>query len=211
MKKITKQDPPQSFRSWRYEGDADWNPSWGALALAPKNALHVSLLQEQGYICCYCGMGITHETSHIEHLIPQSKAKELSLDYDNLLASCLRQPVSNQPRHCGVLKGNWYDPLMMISPLNDDCEHRFSFDASGAVSPNNRKDKGAKTTISRLGLNIDKLTAFRRKAIEGYLEILDSMNSSDIQRLIASSEHRSSKGSFVPFCFAIAQVLKTLV
>ena len=211
MKKITKQNPPQSFVSWRDEGDVYWTPRYDDLAGAPKNHLHDSLLQEQGFICCYCGVGINRDNSHIEHLVPQKMNSALALDYNNLLASCLRRTIKNQPRHCAVLKDNWYDPLLMVSPLYDDCEHRFRFDAFGVITAKNDADKGAHETIRRLGLNIDKLVAFRRKAIEGYLEILASMSSADIRTLISSLDHINANGSFIPFCFAIEQVLRTLV
>jgi len=64
MKRITKQNPPNSFLSWRDRGDPDWHPSYSDLAGQPKIDLHDALLQEQGYICCYCGMGIARDNSH---------------------------------------------------------------------------------------------------------------------------------------------------
>ena len=150
-------------------------------------------------------------TLHIEHLIPQHMKESLDLDYDNLLASCQRKTVRTEPCHCGVLKGGWYDSSRMVSPLSDDCECRFRFDAFGSIAAYYETDCGAHETIHRLGLNIDKLIAFRRNAIDGYLDILDSMSSADLQRLIVSLDRKDTKGSFVPFCFAIAQVLRALV
>jgi len=211
MKKITKQNPPSSFLTWRDERDPDWHPSYGDLGGQPKIDLYDALLHEQGYICCYCGMRIDLDNSHIEHLVPQHMNQSLSLDYRNLLASCLRRTVKTKPCHCGVLKGGWYDPSLMVSPLSEDCECRFRFDAFGSIAAHSDTDRGAQETISRLGLNIDKLIAFRRKAIEGYLDILGSMSSTDLQRLISSLDRKDTNGVFVPFCFAIAQVLRTLV
>ena len=47
-----------------------------------KRELHEALIQEQGDICCYCGMRITRESSHIEHLKPQSSTDlDLSVEY----------------------------------------------------------------------------------------------------------------------------------
>jgi len=211
MKKITKQNPPDSFLSWRDEGDPDWHPSYNDLGGQPKIDLHDALLREQGYICCYCGMGIERGDSHVEHLVPQHVNQSLSLDYNNLLASCLRRTEKTQPCHCGVLKSGWYDSSLMVSPLSEDCECRFRFDAFGSIVAHSNMDRGAHETISRLGLNIDKLIAFRRKAIEGYLEILGSMSSAELQRLISSLDKKDDKGAFVPFCFVIVQVLRTLV
>lgn len=74
-----------------------------------------------------------------------------------------------------------------------------------------KNDIAAKETIDHLGLNIDKLMAFRRKVIEGYLELLDSMNDDDIRLLILSLGKRDAKGAFIPFCFAVVQILEGLI
>lgn len=139
MKKIVKQNPPNAFLSWRNMGNADWMPTWSGLAGTPKIELHTALIKEQGFICCYCGVKINLKDSHIEHLVPQSKNTSLSLEYGNLLASCQRNISKNEPRHCGVLKGDWYDQLLMVSPFDDDCEQRFAFNAFGNISCRNKK------------------------------------------------------------------------
>jgi hypothetical protein len=61
-----------------------------------KEALHKSLLEEQGHICAFCGCRIARETNFsVEHFLPKSRIengvfvnKHLTLDYKNLLASC---------------------------------------------------------------------------------------------------------------------------
>lgn len=54
-----------------------------------KQALKKMLLEEQGYICCYCGKRIElNHHSVIEHLYPKSLDKEQTFKYSNLLASC---------------------------------------------------------------------------------------------------------------------------
>ena len=54
-----------------------------------KRELKQSLLEDQGYICCYCGKRIENDsTTPIEHLNPKSIYKNRTYDYTNLLASC---------------------------------------------------------------------------------------------------------------------------
>ncbi len=54
-----------------------------------KEKLKVQLLEDQGYICCYCGQRIEHEYhTRIEHVLPKSKYKKLTYDYNNLLVAC---------------------------------------------------------------------------------------------------------------------------
>ncbi len=51
--------------------------------------LKKQLVEDQGYICCYCGQGIdSDEKTSIEHVEAKSKHKELTFDFNNLLASC---------------------------------------------------------------------------------------------------------------------------
>ncbi|EAY30442.1 HNH endonuclease family protein [Microscilla marina] len=83
MKYINKQASPQKFEDWKKKN----NPT----AWQPPGFLKKYLLEEQGYICCYCGMRIfdNHYTP-IEHLLPKDKDKypEKMYEYSNLFASC---------------------------------------------------------------------------------------------------------------------------
>ncbi|EIJ41363.1 TIGR02646 family protein [Beggiatoa alba B18LD] len=69
--------------------------------------LRKQLLEEQGYICCYCQSRINLVENEmpkmkVEHFKPKSKYKDLELDYRNLLASCLGN--SNSETHCDSKK-----------------------------------------------------------------------------------------------------------
>ncbi|MFY7788305.1 MAG: hypothetical protein ACOVQA_10570 [Thermoflexibacteraceae bacterium] len=48
------------------------------------------LLQEQGFVCCYCGGRIGEHTMEIEHFYPKSNGVYVGLmfTYENLFASC---------------------------------------------------------------------------------------------------------------------------
>ncbi|WP_353258828.1 hypothetical protein [Prochlorothrix hollandica] len=66
--------------------------------------LQVCLLEEQGFICCYCCKFISSTTSHVEHFIAQKdkryseeEQERLSLEYDNMLASC--GPLEKQEKY----------------------------------------------------------------------------------------------------------------
>lgn len=88
--------------------------------------LRLNLLQESGFICCYCMQQIVikkgDETdirknlSHmmVEHFKPKSVYNgvdgklNLHLDYSNLLAACNgnKDKTGNNQKHCGALKGD---------------------------------------------------------------------------------------------------------
>ena len=103
MRRIhTIKGPPESFKQWlkaneqeinkKLTGDDIWvyfhdNCVQGNINVYKE--LKKVLLKDQGFICCYCGKRIfdDHNTV-IEHLIPKGSNKDLTLDFDNLLASC---------------------------------------------------------------------------------------------------------------------------
>jgi uncharacterized protein (TIGR02646 family) len=119
MKYIQKGKEPQNFSDWKAtQKSLGVNYDYKSLSNPEKKAVHISLLSEQGYICCYCCMRVEQSNSHIEHLAPQSKTdSELSVDYTNMLASCGRDP--DWPEYCGNKKKNL---AIGVSPLQSNCE-----------------------------------------------------------------------------------------
>jgi hypothetical protein len=64
------------------------------------------------------------------------------------------------------LKG---DDELSISPLDEDCEKYFKYTIDGYIEP---VDEKARTLIQKLGLDIAKLNALRRDAIEPFIDEL---------------------------------------
>lgn len=171
-----------------------------------------SLISEQFYICCYCGIRISIDLAncHIEHIKPRETFLSLSLEYRNMLASC--NAVSKN-EHCGHRKSNWYDEDNLISPLDPSCEDCFQFTSAGEIisAKDINKESAAKETISRLNLNHDILVRRRKTALEGVLDDISSLSTSDINKLISEFKKPNDDGNLTPFCFAIIYVLKQYV
>ncbi len=153
------------------------------------------MLYEQGYICCYCERRIEQENSHIEHFKPRSRFPEEELVYKNMLVSCQLALKPKEPRHCGMLKGEWYDEQWLVSPLTAACETRFRYTADGRVYPSLDSDEAASVTIEKLGLDIDKLRAFRRGVIAALLENSDDLEQEDYQKMYVNFQ-RKTNGRF---------------
>lgn len=77
--------------------------------------LRQSLLEEQGYICCYCQQKVKRVLDEntkkplmtTEHFIPKKgkfKDESKQLDYNNLLAACLGNKDSKKENHCDSSK-----------------------------------------------------------------------------------------------------------
>ena len=161
MKHIEKQDEPQAFIDWKALADENWQPTYDNLSSDTKRAVKYALMAEQGNICCYCERRLTDDDSHIEHFMPQSDPAVDPLDFGNLLCSCQKQIKKGEPRHCGNLKGDWFDRDLLVSPLTLDCENHFAFTGDGGIKSLTENDPSANETIVRLGLGIPKLNAMR--------------------------------------------------
>lgn len=204
MKFITKNLEPQAFTDWKALANADWQPTYGGLQNPEKGTVHDSLLQEQGFICCYCGRRIGTSDSHIEHLVPQAVDPSLALDYGNMLGSCLRETKENDPLHCGHARGN---DCLPVTPLQPDCESRFRFTNDGQIKPADDADDQAKTAIELLALDIDKLQAGRRDAIRLAFHGIDALAPAEKSSLRATFSERDSQGLFSEYCVPILYVL----
>jgi uncharacterized protein (TIGR02646 family) len=212
VKYIKKGEEPESFKTWK--ALARTTPNWGYSYLQnpEKRELHEALIREQGYICCYCGMRITWESSHIEHLKPQSLPDpDLSVDYTNLLASCQREREPKKPIHCGVAKDDWYDENLMVSPLKQNCKDFFIYTDDGQILATDASEKNAAATktIKQLRLDIPKLKAMREEVIKNLLVGIDvfTLTEEEKQKLLQGFEQPDANGQYQEFCGAIAYIL----
>ena len=66
---------------------------------------------------------------HNEHIEPSHPGKiwQAPADYKNIVASC------NNSETCGNKKGNNYDPQNFVSPLDEDCEDKFTYYPDGKI------------------------------------------------------------------------------
>lgn len=197
MKHILKQDEPQAFTDWKALANENWQPTYNYLSGETKSAVKYALMAEQGNICCYCERRLTDEDSHIEHFRPQSDPAVDPLDFGNLLCSCQNQLKKGEPRHCGNLKDEWFDPNLLVSPIDPDCENRFAFTGDGVIKPAAADDQTVVETIKKLGLDIPKLNAQRAKAIEPFLD--ESISNQEIQAFVSGYLNKDASGQFGEF------------
>jgi uncharacterized protein (TIGR02646 family) len=186
MKRILKGAEPEALTTWKAEANEDWQPSYATLQNPEKRKLHLSLLAEQGNLCCYCGRRIGTDDSHIEHFRPQELFQSLELVYENLHASCIRQTDPGSPLHCGHHKGNWFDEASHISPLEHDCEERFRYLLNGQIQPTLKADAPAKQMIDILALDTSYLSNRREEALTRIFDtaFLDNASEDDLSRLM---------------------------
>lgn len=197
MKYIVKGTEPQELTDFIAAANPpDWTPTYRGLTRIAKKALRESLMKEQRYICCYCERRLTKNDLHIEHFKPQNDPSVDPLDFSNMLCSCQENLEKGADRHCGNLKGGWFDNILLVSPLNRSCESKFGFKGDGTIYAM-ENDPAAETTIEKLGLGINKLNNSRKLAIDPFLD--DSLSESEFKLFVEGYLQIDSEGKYNPF------------
>lgn len=189
MKHVKKGVSPPLFEDWKKSHPQPSYKELSSKECTPiKDSVRFALLQEQGGVCCYCGRAITLDDSHIEHFRPQKIYPKRALDFDNLHFSCIKdQPkTAIYPPHCGHAKGNQWNKVLHISPLDSECEKRFNYDnVNGKLVPRDRADAQAAYMVDLLKLNIAHLCDQRKSAITQVFDadFLETATPQEIEQL----------------------------
>ncbi|MDR2704201.1 MAG: TIGR02646 family protein [Planctomycetaceae bacterium] len=181
MKQITKKTEPNEFIQWK-KSFPDIVPGWDEFDTKPiKQVVKKSLLEEQGYICCFCETEVDGDHGHIAHLKDQQSHPCDVLNYNNMLYSC---PENERgiPQTCGHRQKNFNVP---ISPLDVDCEERFIYIANGKMFPKNDNDNDANETIRILNLNTKHLSDARAKVIQEIFKQRNCQSANEFQKEFA--------------------------
>lgn len=214
MKHIRKGEEPRSFGRWKASESENWQPTWDALQHPENGDVRKALLEEQGYLCCYCNQGLPNDSRpndslecHIEHVVPGRKPEDpLALVYSNFAMSC------SASDHCGNKKGDWYQPDLWVSPYEPSCERRFLYLDDGNVVALSAEDRPAVTTLAKLGLDERRLVAAREAAIQGL--IMDSsevLSGEDLQKLRDGLQKPDRDGRLESFVVALTHALDRLL
>ncbi len=217
MKRVIKTGPPHAYKEWRKKvrGTQDEHYQIG-LRNPLKRELHTALVTEQGYLCAYTMKRIRLETSHIEHIKPESLCRAdragSDLDYENMVACFPRYGMSRRYRYGAQKRDDWWENngVDFVTPLDVNCEKRFIFDLEGNI---NSKDghPAAAQTIKKLGLNHATLTEDRRRVIREYMygkEGDDPLSLAMSHQGFMSICSLDNQGEYLEFCVAIRDALK---
>ncbi|MBR5509859.1 MAG: hypothetical protein IKV59_07380 [Lachnospiraceae bacterium] len=229
MHKIIKQSEPDHFRLWKQNfrnvngRDAVYDD---LMETSEYGMLKNSLLEEQGYICCYCEKAIGRggmRDCNIEHFMPRhpdsrflssqecEQCKNAQMDYANLFASCLGEHAYSAD-HCNHKKDNWFDFEVCVSPAEDEIETLFGFRADGKIFAIGSNKKGEELR-RHLGLDSYVLNEQRKAAYDTVMEIefgsdelLDDV--SYIADTISFYKQKDERGYYTPFCSMITYCLQ---
>lgn len=168
-----------------------------------------SLLRDQGYLCAYCMRRIpvrdtgTNETSHIEHIAPQSTLSEQEkMDYANMLICCPGAISGTEKKscHCDRHKA---ESIIHFSPLDKNFTATIKYKSDGTIESS---DVVANQEINEiLNLNIPLLKANRKGIKDTLIQKLMQHKSiawrkSDIKKLLDFYCSKDSSGKYPEYC-----------
>jgi uncharacterized protein (TIGR02646 family) len=202
MKKIIKQSEPRSLVKHRSKQRANQNADYENYP--EKDDLRKSLLEEQGYICCYCMSRITSEQMKIEHWKPQTKYTSLQLDYRNLLGACKGGEGSRlQKQHCDTRKG---ESEITVNPIEGDknCENLIRYRPDGEIYST---DESINLDLNKtLNLNLEFLKKNRKVALDVVLDQLrkkfpnTTWTANIRQKVINDLSDKDANGYYSEYC-----------
>ena len=189
----------------------------GVKRLTSYKLMREQLLEDQGYVCCYCNRGdIT------EHVKPKSIYRELVGEYKNLLIACeggqiipstMAPSRSKQfrrmqyPLHCDQKKGN--DELL-ISPITRMCEWRVHYDPlTGKVYG----DSEVMDMEMKLNLNHPALIKERKEEIKNwcYDSSGNALSNDQLEKVFTKMMTREADGRYHNLYYVIASAAMELV
>jgi uncharacterized protein (TIGR02646 family) len=216
MKYIKKRGAPPNYRLWRKQSKGTVNEDYpNGLQNPLKEELHEALVVEQGFLCAYTMKRIYRQTSHIEHIKPETVCRSEShgsdLDYENMVACFPRDGMARKYRYGAQERDNWWERngAEFVTPLNPNCERWFQFDLDGRIDAVNRH-AGAAKTIKKLGLDHPTLIEDRWRVINEFIfgkhgdEPLSVPKSKESYLSICRMDNQ---GEFHEFCVAIRDAL----
>lgn len=213
MKFVAKRHSPEQFETWKALANDSWTPAYGDLKNPQKKIVHEALLNEQGWVCCYCGREIAQHDSHIEHFRPQEAAPQLTLAFENLFASCIREREPGAPLHCGHAKGNEFNEASYISPLDPGCERRFLYTLEGAIRAADIDDGPAIYMTELLKLDLAFLRNRRQGVLASVFDIdfLSTASDDELRRLASACREPDEQGKLTNFGHVIARYVEQLL
>lgn len=220
MKWIKKDTEPESLKEHRDSPDSI-EPSYKNYR--DRDTLRLSLLKEQGYLCCYCLGEISKENMKIEHWKPQSKYREKELEYKNLLAACKGGEIRKErgvsrgkkerkeSLHCDSRKGNME---IKIDPTDPDCEKLVEYGSEGNIfSTDQQIDEDLNKTLN---LNKHQLKEQRAEALDAILKALPEKYSGPPSQIELEAEikrmgERKKDGTYREYCMYIIDGLTKIL
>jgi len=173
MRHVKKSSPePSGLLEYRktQKGPTDWD----SLSTPTKDAIRNRLIEDQGYLCCYCMRRISSTEMKMEHYVPRRGPDgdpERELDWSNMLAAC----DGNEGRRwsdqtCDTRKGS---RKLELDPQNSAHIRDLGYLPDGRLKVRSGDERRQQDIDDTLNLNSTTLKRNRKNALDGFLQVLE--------------------------------------
>jgi len=216
MKYIQKAGCPHAYSQWCSTVAGTDKSDWREVPAAQKGELLAAMIAEQGQLCAYTMRRIDNDSSHVEHIKPQSRCRVdlpgSDLDYRNLVACFPRNGMKGMYRYGAQRKEGWWenDGTEFVSPLQATCERFFRFGLDGSIAAIGNRAAAARSTIEVLALDHESLAEDRKRVVEEFIygpRGDDPMSPANARRARDTVCGRDGHDRFYEFCVAIRDAL----
>ena len=222
MKQIVKIKEPSSLAQYRASCSKEELENSKKYETAPQNVLkdlREQLLEEQGYICCYCMSRIDIDYTKIEHFKPRSLFRRNQLDYSNLFIACCGKKIDKKefkscktPNkkylqkefYCDTKKDN---KILNYINLLSIVEQNITYQKDGLISSEN---EGINQELNQtLNLNYEDLKRNRKDTLNQLIIELNKNNwTIPILKLnLKRYQTKNLNGKYRPYCEMIVYFL----
>ncbi|WNG33435.1 TIGR02646 family protein [Archangium violaceum] len=201
MRYIRKSAEPQSLLQHRLTPYA----TYANLQQKVKDEIREQLVEDQGFLCCYCMQRITPESDRmkIEHWASQSDpaTRHRELDWKNLLGACCgNEGKPKRDQHCDTHKG---ELAITINPTEARCEQLVRFLGDGTIESD---DPTINTDLNgTLNLNQALLRNNRKATLSAFVDAMTRKYSgawpqAALQKELAELHQPDAGGMLRPYC-----------
>lgn len=206
MKKIIKGKEPKELTAYRSSiPKTDMEKPNIYENYSDAGILRKQLLEEQGYICCYCMGRIEERTSKIEHFKAQSKDRTLQINYTNLFIAC-KGGEGMSTQYCDTAKGNKaLETINFFSNVKESIKYCKNGTISSKESSQMHKSALTDEINSILNLNTKTLVNNRKQTYNDFKK-RGKWSKSHLEKTIS---HYKSKhnGKYEPYAEMMVYLL----
>lgn len=170
--------------------------------------LRKQLLEDQGYICCYCMQRISCNNSRIEHFKSQEHNRKYQIQYKNLFVACNNSDGKPpQEQHCDVKKAD--KELQKINLTSLSFISKINYKPDCTIYSNDIDIDADINNILNLNLEIIRLS--RLQALNNLIQRISPWNKTNLDRFIEKYSNKNSDGKYAEFSEMLVWKLKKRV
>ncbi len=171
--------------------------------------LRKQLLEEQGYICCYCMQRISCDNSRIEHFKSQEHNRKYQIQYKNLFVACNNSHgKSFAEQHCDVRKAD-IDLTTKLNLSSSSSINKIKYKNDCTIYSD---DNDIDTDINNiLNLNLEIIKKSRLQALNNLTQCIIAWDKNTLDKLIQKYSIKNSEGKYAQFSEMLVWKLKKKV